>query len=150
MLGAASAATQEGLREWLSMLLKTGLTCNAAMMTRLSQSLEFVRKGLETRSNFVADAIFEGEAFMFTALADAHLQDFPDKELADYSSSLCDLQDFSESVRVRAAEAAVKLASVSPKGPILENAVHDLIFRATSTERSHSVLTILRNSGKKS
>lgn len=126
------------------------LTGNAAMTKQLTQALVLVRKTLATRNHTIANAVFEGLKSLFALLADAKLdlQEFPDRELADCCATVFNVEDFAESARVRAAEAALKLAPLCTERPRLDERFGLLLSQAIQRERSQSVQHILKEIAK--
>ena len=120
------------------------LTLNVALMTRLSQCLVLVDKGLAMKSSAVASAIIAGEKSLFASLADASLTEFPDRVLTDYCLTLFEFDDFAEAVRMQAAEAALVLAPLCTKGERLQEAFRRNVSQAISRERSNSVQQTLK------
>ena len=113
-------------------------------MTRLTQSLVLVRRGLARNSNTVASGIIAGEKSLFASLAGASLTEFPDQVLTDYCLTLFGLDDFAEAVRVQAAEAALALAPLSGRGQKLQESLRLSAFQARSKERSFAVQQALK------
>ena len=103
-----------------------------------------MHKGLHTKSNVVAKSIFEGEKSLYAALVDIDPARFPDQELASYCLTLADLEDFTEPVRICAAEAAVPLSSLAGRSSMLQQTFHTSVYRTMSKDRSHAVQEILK------
>ncbi|KAL8893439.1 MAG: hypothetical protein Q9192_005256 [Flavoplaca navasiana] len=117
---------------------------NQDLSTQMSRALGLTMKTLsENGSRNVHNAIYEAEKSLFQKLEKTlkgqHLSEVLEAVLVEYVRTLCKSMDQVEQTRIRAAEAAITLASLSGSSQHVQTALIDWISSARTDERSVQV-----------
>ena len=101
------------------------------------------------KARVVQDTLLDAEKTLFKRLGDTdELPESVENILLEYVPTMFDEDDRTEQTRVKAAEAAIMMASIARKGGQLEFLLEQKIVSAKKCERSSSVVEILARAKK--
>lgn len=109
------------------------------LIASLTQTLGLIRKALSKNDKVIRDAILDGEMAVFKKLAKTKLNDSLDSIVAEYASTLFEMNEQAEQSRSKAAEAATALAGWAPEKSQVHTRLTSGVGLALAQERSPSV-----------